>query len=87
MSLYKTIMIAAEYFRIGCEADAGLHLTSLVDGIGKGLAAMPPEELAALQCVLAPLLDAQERKDFSFAADMLQYRLAPLFAPTGLNCL
>jgi len=76
-------MIAADYFRIGCEADAGEHLTTLIDGIRHVLTILPPEKLAALQEGLAPLLDAQERKDFSFAADMLQYHLAPLLASAG----
>lgn len=78
-------MIAADYFRIGCEADAGEHLTALIDGIHNVLAILTPEKLTVLQEGLAPLLDAQERKDFSCAADMLQYHLAPLLASTCLH--
>jgi hypothetical protein len=66
-------------YRLGMEAQASEHLVNLLDILGELLAKAPKELALKLNPILGETLGAIERKDYLWAADMLEYEIAPLF--------
>jgi hypothetical protein len=72
---------AATYARLGMEASAAEELRRGIDGLLPELARLPPATLSACTPLLTELLDAQQRRDHSWFADLIEYRLLPLLEP------
>ena len=67
-------------FRLGMEGEGSEHLVSLIDSITGLMANAPQGVILQLGTLLAETLGAIERKDYLWAADMLEYEIAPLLA-------
>ncbi|OQX20608.1 MAG: hypothetical protein BWK76_00905 [Desulfobulbaceae bacterium A2] len=72
---------AAIYARLGMEALANNELRQAIDSLLPELARLPPATLSACTPLLTELLDAQQRRDYSWFADLIEYRLLPLLGP------
>lgn len=73
-----TLASVVDAYRLGMEGQASEHLVSLIDMLSHLLGKSPPELASKLNPVLAETLGAVERKDYLWAADMLEYEIAPL---------
>ena len=69
-------------YRLGMEGQASEHLVGLIDMLGGLLSKTSPELVLKLKPILAETLCAIERKDYLWAADMLEYEIAPLLPLT-----
>jgi len=69
---------AARCARLGMEAQASEHLRRGIDILLPLLPTLAPEILRMTSPLLAELLDAQERRDFCWFADLIEYRLTHL---------
>ncbi len=65
-------------FRIGLEGQGNEQLTALIDAIGQRLPLLPAERLPRLTPLLENALNAIARRDYLWAADMLDYEIRPL---------
>lgn len=69
---------AAIAFRLGMEAQGCQRLGRFVDALLPLLSGISGEKLVSLNGVLSETLAAQGRKDYLWAADLLEYEIAPL---------
>lgn len=67
-------------FRLGMEGEGSEHLVSLIDSISVLMANASQDAIMQLSSLLTETLGAIERKDYLWAADMLEYEIAPLLA-------
>lgn len=75
--LVRLLQSTAESFRLGMEGQGSQALVELIDGLSLNLIGLRQEDIAALNTILVRALEAQQRKDFLYVADMLEYRLKP----------
>lgn len=75
--LVRLLQSTAESFRLGMEGAGSQALVELIDGLSLNLIGLRQEDIAALNTILVRALEAQQRKDFLYVADMLEYRLKP----------
>lgn len=68
---------AAEYFRIGMEAQGGELLIRFIDCISKDIS-IKNTDMPKLNYYLNEILSAQSRKDNLYVADILQYELVKI---------
>ncbi len=68
-------------FRLGMEGQANDRLTALIDALGQLMATAPEATLQRLNPLLNEVLSAMARKDHLWAADLLEYEIAPLISP------
>lgn len=64
--------------RLGMEAMAGDRLVDFIDSLSVRLLTLPPAKVNQLTPVLAQVLFAQEKRDYIWMADLLQYQVAPM---------
>lgn len=83
--LQENLTDAASAFRLGREGEASEALTALIDVLVATLPQVSPKDLASLTVLLPAILEAQNRQDFLHIADLLEYRLAPVFNLTIIN--
>ena len=72
-------------FRLGLEGEGSEHLVSLIDSISVLMTKASEDGLMQLSSLLTETLGAIERKDYLWAADMLEYEIAPLLAKLARN--
>jgi len=65
-------------FRLGMEGMAGDRFAKYIDVLQERLAGLAPGILVRLTPVLSEILLAQQRRDFIWVADLMEYRLRPL---------
>jgi len=70
-------------FRLGMEGEGSEQLVLLIDSISVLMAAASQDAIVRLSQLLTETLGAIERKDYLWAADMLEYEIAPLLAQPG----
>jgi|GEM_PF-416284 len=68
-------------YRLGMEGQASEHLVKLIDMLEGLLNKAPQELILEINPILTEALGAIERKDYLWAADMLEYELWPLLFP------
>jgi len=68
-------------YRLGMEGQASEHLVSLIDMLNELLNKASNELVLKINPFLAEALGAIERKNYLWAADMLEYEIAPLLIP------
>jgi hypothetical protein len=68
-------------YRLGMEGQASEHLVSLIDMLNELLSKASNELVLKTNPFLAEALGAIERKNYLWAADMLEYEVAPLLMP------
>lgn len=66
-----------ESFRLGMEGQGSQALVELIDSLSQSLIGLRQEDMAPLNTVLVQALEAQQRKDYLYVADVLEYRLKP----------
>jgi len=77
---------AAHGYRTGAEAQASESMIQVIDLLAETLPSMPEKTIIQLNQVLSEIFSAQQRSDFIWAADMLEYELCPrLQKATGLG--
>lgn len=69
---------AVESYRCGMEAQGSECLVALIDVLSAMLQKSESPDSGALSQVLAAMFAAQERKDYLYLADLLQYEMVPL---------
>ncbi len=69
---------AAHSYRTGAEAQASESMIRVIDLLGEQLPAMTEETITRINQILSEIFSAQQRSDFLWAADMLEYELCPL---------
>lgn len=74
----KLITETCRLIRQGYEAESNSYLSLLTTRLLKRAEQLPPEKLAQLTPVLKVMLDAQQRKDMAYVADILQYEMVKL---------
>lgn len=67
-------------FRLGHDGEGNELLGRFIDGLLRLLPSVNPSQMNGIQIVLVPMLQAQERGDYLFLADLLEYELAPLLS-------
>jgi len=65
-------------FRLGQEGEGNDQLIALMDVLGESFAHASKSTLLRLSPMLSETLAAIERKDYLWAADLLEYEIAPL---------
>ncbi len=78
MTLENHLDLTVSAFRCGQEGTAHETLTLLIDSLGKLLTQLEMEAMLQLAPLLEEILTAVARKDFSWAADLMEYKLSPL---------
>jgi len=68
---------AGRYLRLGMEALGSVELVNSIDLLIVKLPELQPSVTAEIQQLLARTLAAQERKDYLYVADLLEYEIAP----------
>lgn len=79
-NLEELLATTACSFRCGQEGMANNVMTVMIDCLGPKLPLMPADALQQMTPLLEEIMAAVSRKDFSRAADLLEYRLLPLVA-------
>lgn len=83
VDLQAHLTAAVMSFRVGMEAKGNQELAQLVEAIALELAqGCPPAGSAALAGLLGETDAALGRGDFLYAADLLQFEIAPIFGAT-----
>ena len=70
---------SAAAFRLGHDGEGNELLGQFIDGFLRVLPGMEQSSIARSQAILEPMLQAQQRGDYLFLADLLEYELTPLF--------
>ena len=74
--LSQCIDAVSNAYRLGMEASAGERLITLMDLVAEELAALSTEQQAALNQRLTQCMEAIARKDYLYAADLLEFEIA-----------
>jgi len=77
-ALLEIITKTTEAFRQGREADGNERLLGFVDGFSQICPDLPAESVLKLPPLLEEALKAISRRDFLWAADILDYEIKPL---------
>ena len=82
----KTIVEAVRQFRLGMEAAGSASLVALIDGMLKAMAVPSTSPLSAGELpILQEIIAGQQRGDFLYVADLLEYRLLPKLGEGAKN--
>jgi hypothetical protein len=71
----ETLNRAIKAFRLGIEGEASEALTQLIDQLAPITSKLPTEITPKLNLLLDEILNAFSRKDYLWAADLLEYEL------------
>ena len=74
----EPIEIASRSFRLGIEAMGSEHLKRFIDCLSPVVKTLPSDTMQRLAAILSESFASQARKDFSYLADLLEYRIIPL---------
>lgn len=74
---FKQFEKAGSYLRLGMEALGSVELVSSIDLLIGKLPELQVSVAGEIQLLLAQALAAQERKDYLYVADLLEYEVAP----------
>lgn len=72
-------------FRLGREAQGSEKLVAIVDLLPGLVSNVPSTALPRLNGMFSAMLAAQSRRDFLFLADLLEYELSAVLAPSPLT--
>lgn len=81
ISFTQMLKTTAEAFRLGMEGRASENLIKLIDLLAPLVQDPAWPNRKEMNSLLAELLDAQSRKDYLYAADLLEYRMTEWFMP------
>lgn len=81
-NIEKLISETCRLIRQGYEAESNSFLLLLTTRLLQRAEQLSPEDFAQLTPVLKVMLDAQQRKDMAYVADILQYEIANLIGNT-----
>ena len=70
----------AHQFRLGYEGAANASLVELIDQIPQAADKLQPEQKHQLANLVNTIVEAQQRHDTIYIADIIEYQLAALFA-------
>ncbi|MDH5231331.1 MAG: hypothetical protein OEZ58_23900 [Gammaproteobacteria bacterium] len=76
--IHQQIATTANYFRMGMEAMASDSFVKLVESLLTSSNTQNTETAAQLNFILSEIIAAQQRCDYLYIADLLQYELQPL---------
>jgi len=65
------------FLRLGMEALGSVELVNSIDLLIAKLPELQPSLASDIQVLLSLALSAQERKDYLYVADLLEYEIAP----------
>lgn len=82
-SLLAKLTECCRLFRVGREAEANSQLAALIEPLLQALPQLAERQRAHFEVVMPLLLDAQQRRDLLYLADLLQYEIGPLVSAEG----
>jgi hypothetical protein len=78
LSIHDELTGAADLFRLGREAEGNAAFARFIERLQGELGGADPNALAPLFPTLQAIVSAQERSDWLFVADLLQYELGKM---------
>lgn len=75
LSLHAELTGAADFFRLGREAEGNAAFARIIERLQAELGRAGAEALAPLYPTFQAIVSAQERGDWLFVADLLEYEL------------
>lgn len=81
-NIEKLISETCRLIRQGYEAESNSYLSLLTRRLSERAEHLSQEKLAQLTPILKVMLDAQQRKDMAYVADILQYEIVKLIGNT-----
>lgn len=78
LTLHAQLEAAAALFRLGREAEGNTAFARIVERLQSELGAAGPEAVAPLLPTLQSIFAAQQRGDWLFVADLLEYELGKM---------
>jgi hypothetical protein len=78
LSIHDELAAAAALFRLGREAEGNAAFTRIIERLQAEVGSGDPEALAPLLPTFESIVRAQERGDWLFIADLLEYELGKM---------